>query len=249
MRLTTKVAVSGSQYMTRFPMLPCSIEELKDDKGGLDFGKVRAAFRDCEDFIQVSSGDDNRTFAIMVEFLRQMKLVSEHLSEDTGSNTRMKAEKPVDKSLERKMAKEQFGYVRFDVGPIGNTIRVRVDYSNPKGIVGNVEKNCRRFAVYAARILNYIRREMIEVLDLKLVGRGAAEDIFEEAAWLDKKQREWDRVDELNALREKCTRRINGYCSPSDPECKCYMNGKCCEQKVADWALVKSWDEAQRNKE
>jgi hypothetical protein len=242
MRITTKIASAGDTFLGRFPVLPCSIDELKDEKGGIDMGKVLAALREYDSTITWSSSDDLGVVALAVEFIRQMESATKKLDQDEEADVRTQCEKAVDRSLERKMDRGRFGYCRIEIDRHGGRLRVRIGISNPKGIVGTVDFSCRRFAVYAARILRYMAVELGPEVGLELVGLGAAEDVFEEAAWLHAKQLADDEIREHNARRGTCVRRLGHYCSPSDPNCPCYCDGKCVEAKLGP-----EWERCERS--
>lgn len=219
MRLIAKIAAAGSTYLSRFPILPGSIDDLCDD-GKLSQAKVRSVLRDYEEFVQFSSGDDIRVLALAVEFMRQLQNVTRRLEENPESDTRTSAQKPVDRTLCRRIDAGRYGYVRFDIDHFGGRLRVRVSASNPRGVVGAVEADCRRFAVYAARVLLHIARELGPRVGVQLVGRGELSDVFAEAAIINCQC-------ELDDRRRACTRHVGEYCTPADPACPCYFNGRC----------------------
>lgn len=235
MRLTMKVAAAGETYMGRFPHVPVDITEFKTANGDLDLGRVRAEFRKFEDFIQFSSDDNARTIAFTLEFLRQFCSVCNSAAANPETDARVKAEKPIDFSLERRMEREKFGYCRIDVDIHGGAIRARVGISNPKDIVGSVLPCCRRFAVDCARVLLYLQ-EGLTPARVELAGRGEIADLFDEARWTEKKIKAKAAIKAANETRQTCVRRLAGYCSPSDPNCPCYCDGKCIEAVLdAKW--------------
>ena len=226
MRLTMKVAAAGDVYMGRFPHVPVDIAELKTADDLLDIGKVRAELRKYDEFIQFSSADNARTIAFALEFLRQFCCVCNSAAADPEANARVETEKPIDRSLERKMKSEKFGYCRIDIDEHGGAIRARVGVSNPKDVVGSVLLCCRRFAVDCARVLLYLQRELGPNV-VELAGRGELADLFDEARRTDDFLAAKAVVKAANEKRETCVRRMGEYCSPSDPACPCYSGGKC----------------------
>jgi hypothetical protein len=228
-----KVAAAGDVYMGRFPHIPDNIAELKTADDRLDIGKVRAELRNYEDFIQFSSNDNIRTIAFALEFMRQFCIVCNKAAADPEADARVEAEKSVDRSLERKMDHEKFGYCRIDFDEHGGTLRARVGIANPKGIIGSVLPCCRRFAVDCARVLLYMQCGLKPV-EVELAGRGDITDIFDEARWTEAKVDECKAVKAANERRESCDRRHGEYCSPSDPACPCYCGGKCVEAVLGD---------------
>lgn len=243
MRLTAKIAAAGETYMGRFPTLPINIEDLCDGPDKLSVAKIRTALREYDEFIQWASDDDPGVLALAVEFMRQMDAVTRRLAENPEADARTEAAKPVDRSLERRLEGGRFAYVRFDIDRYHGRPRVRVAYSNPRGAVGAVLESCRRFAVYAARVLNHIADGLGEKVGVQLVGIGEADDVFAEARWADEMFRRRDEVDAANANRAKCPRRLGQYCSPSDPGCVCYRDGRCVAAELtSEWKAYKRKD-------
>lgn len=234
MRITLKVAAAGGVYMGRFPHIPTNIEDWKTEDDKLDIAKIRSDLRVFEDFIQFSNKDNRRTIAVTVEFLRQMCATFAKAVEDPTTIARNTPEKAVDKSLVRKMAKEQYGYVRFDIDEVGPKLRVRVGVSNPKGVVGNVIKNAKDFATDCARVLLYLQEELKKNVEVILQGREGCEDIFEIAKERDRRSAARKVVEDLNRMRVTCSNRVGDYCSPSKPSCRCYLGGKCVAQEFKE---------------
>lgn len=60
--------------------------------------------------------------------------------------------------------------------------------------------------------------------------------LAEEARWTEKKIKAKAAIKVANETRQTCVRRLAGYCSPSDPNCPCYCDGKCIEAVLdAKW--------------
>jgi hypothetical protein len=110
-------------------------------------------------------------------------------------------------------------------------LRVRISVGNPLDIPGTAIESARRFAVYAARVLQHIQREIhaSKMCKVILEGVGEASDVFAEAEWTDRRMAERDAVEAANAKRMTCACRLGAYCSPSDPRCRCYRDGRCVE--------------------
>lgn len=227
MRITMRIAAAGSTYYSRFPGIPTDMAEWKDADGNFDAAKFREELRGFDDFVQFSSTDSRRVIALSFEFLRQIYGTFSRAANNPEADARMSIEKPVDRSLVRKLSREQFGYCRFDIDEVGGALRVRVGVANPKGVVGDVFKNARDFAVDCARVLLYLREQLKGHADVVLAGREGCEDIFNEAIWREKKAIARDEVDAANKKRQTCASRLGAYCSPSDPSCRCYRDGKC----------------------
>lgn len=234
MRIHAKVAANaGGSFLGRFPVLPCSIEELCDEKGAFRQDKVRAALRDYDELLTWSDKDDNGTIAFSVEFMRQLGNSVQELEKDAENDVRTSAENAVDRSLERRMVKGKYASCRIDVDRHEGHLRVRMGFANPKGVVGAMDQSCRRFLCYAARILRHMALGVGEKgVRVELCGTGDVADIFAEAEYADRKCDEELRIEELREKRCACERRLGEYCSPVDFDCPCCKDGKCVEVKL-----------------
>jgi len=230
MRITAKTVPAGETFMTRFPEWDHKIEDVSTN-GELDEAKVRQALKGWQEAGFLMWGDDSRgVLAFTIEFLNQLATVTRNVEADEKTDAHVGAETEADRRLERRYERGRFSYTRFDITGSRAGIRVRVSCANPKDIPGTAISSARRFAVYACRILAYIKGE-IEKANQKafitLEGVGDLEDIFDEAAWTDRKMEERDKVDEANAKRMTCANRVGDYCSPFCPACRCCVGGKC----------------------
>ena len=244
MRIHAKIAANASgAFMGRFPVLPCDIEELCAPNGGIDIGKVRSALREYDELITWSSNDDVGTTALALEFLRQMSNSVKRLEEDIANDVRTTVENSTDKILERRMDKGKFASCRIDVDRHAKHLRVRMGFANPKGVVGAMDQSCRRFLLHCARILrNMVKQLEEDGVVIELVGLGEASDIFAEAEYADAKCDAEKKVEDMNAMRMTCEKRIGEYCSPSTPDCPCYKCGKCVAVELdAKWKSFKDF--------
>lgn len=219
-------------------MLSNPIEDFCTD-GKLDGGKIRDALREYEGAIQLEDDEDNGTLAVLIQYLHELYHVTRNITEDPENDARLFAEKKVDKSLEHKMNRNRFGLVRTDIRRVGGVVRVRLSYANPAGFVGTIERGCREYAVYCARILRYMQQEFAKNnVRLNLEGVGDAVDIFDEAEFADARQLQKDAVTYANENRKTCLRRHTNICSPVRTECRCYVAGGYC----AAAELPKEWE-------
>lgn len=244
MRLHAKIAVNASgSFMGRFPELPCDIDEMCNDNGGLDIAKVRSALKDYDELITWSKDDDSGTIAFAVELMRQLANMTRYLEKNAENDVRTSTETANDRMLERRMNHGKYASCRVDVDRYEGSLRVRIGYANPKEVIGSADNSCRRFAVYVARVINHMAKELgASGLNIALVGIGDAADVFEEAVFADAKIDEEYRVGELNAKRMECFRRVGNYCSPSMPNCPCYKCGKCVAVELdAKWKSFKDF--------
>ena len=231
MRIVAKIATAGASGVSRFPILSASIDECLNDKGRLDEQKARQSL-DCEQ-IQFSSKDDLRVIAFAMEYLTQMETVVGRLmakvneqGECAGGISevpgyREEAATLGDFRCERNMKKGRYVFVRTDITSRADGIHVKLSVQNPKGVVGNAERFARNFAMTCGRILNYLR-ENITTAPIVLMEGDGVDGIFAEAAELDRKG-------ELEQKRKSCPNHHNGFCSPSNPTCPLYRNGRCRE--------------------
>lgn len=233
MRIVAKIATAGTAALSRFPLPNAEIEDCLTADGRLDEAKARKALD--VDQIQIASTDDRRVVAFAMEYLKQTRAVVEHLAASLGPGEasavpdtphergyRTEAATEGDRRCDRNMRKGRFAFVRTDIYPAANGLRVRLTVQNPRAVVGNAENFAHEYAVMCARILRYLR-ENITTATISLVeGEGAA-GVYDEAA-------ELDRRCDLQRVRRNCPNRTEtGYCSPICPDCPLYKNGKCLE--------------------
>jgi hypothetical protein len=233
MRITTKIATAGVAGLSRFPVPNATIEECLAPDGSLDESKVRKAL-DIEQ-VQIASTDDRRVLAFAMEYLKQTRSVVEHLAKQLGPSEaaaspdgraalgqcRTSAATSGDSRCERNMRKGRYAFVRTDITGCLDGIHVRLTVQNPREVVGNAELFAHEFAVMCARILNYLADEIANSQIILIPGENC-DGIFAEA-------RELDRRCDLRAKRDACPSLRNGYCSPFNPSCPLYHNGKCYE--------------------
>ena len=234
MRIVAKIATAGVSGLSRFPFPNASIDECLTPDGRLDEIKVRKAL-DCEQ-VQVASTDDLRVLAFAMEYLKQMASVVKHLADnlnrdgevaaavsdvDTSANYRTAPATLGDRRCERNMNKGRFAFCRTDITGCADGIHAKLTIQNPRGVVGNAECFARDFAMMCARILLYLRENITTTRITLLEGEGAS-GIYAAAE-------DMNRRCDLAKLRASCAKCINGYCSPSTPDCPLYHNGKCKE--------------------
>jgi hypothetical protein len=233
MRIIAKVSTAGIAGLSRFPVPNAEIEDCLTPDGRLDESKARAALN--VDQVQFSSADDIRSIAFAFEYLKQTRSVVERLAARVNEDgdceavveevphvpdVRTESSTDSDRRCERNMAKGRFCYVRTDIAARERGIVARLSVANPREVAGAAERFARDYALMCARILLYLR-ENISTTPVILVEGDGAQGIFAEAAGM-------DRACDLAKLREKCPNRVNGcYCSPINPVCPLYANGKC----------------------
>lgn len=231
MRLTMKIATSGTAGLSRFPVPDATIDECTDENGRFDEAAARAAL-DCQQ-IQIGSKDDRRVIAFTMEYLRQLRSVVERLAENINADkagdcaaavtdekgVRTEAQTPADRRCERNMEKGRVAYVRLDITGCRDGIHAKLSVANPRETVGGAEAFAREYAVMCARILVYLRANITTAKIALVEGEGAA-GVFADAEDL-------DRRDDLAKMRGQCERLHNGSCSPCKFDCPLYESGKC----------------------
>lgn len=230
MRITAKTVPAGSTFLTRFPHFIETMDQVSTD-GKFDEAKFRSALREWQDAGYIVWGDDDRrVLAFAAEFLHQLAAVTAAVESDASTSAHTAAKSASDRRLVQRANRGRFAYTRFDITARQNDIRVRVSCTNPLDIPGTALASARRFACYASRILIYIAkclRESNPKIAITLEGVGALADIFDEAAWNDRRVIAKDAVDAANRKRVSCAKRVGEYCSPATPDCPCYHSGKC----------------------
>ena len=246
MRITARTVPAGDQFMTRFPQFDDEMQRVFNSQK-FDETEVRKALGQWTDSGFLTWGNDGRrSLAFAAEFLFQLTAVTKHVEADMTTDAHTSAESAADQRMQRRMDRGRFAFTRFDITERGDGIRVRVSCANPYDVPGSAIASARRFGVYACRILLYLKRELErgrKDVHITLEGVGEMSDIFDEAAWTDRRQEEKDAVTFANAERAKCARRLGEYCSPSDPGCRCYRDGRCVEAAIPEHLKTYNNDE------
>lgn len=246
MRITARTVPAGDQFMTRFPQFDDEMQRVFHSQK-FDETEVRKALGQWTDSGFLTWGNDGRrSLAFAAEFLFQLTAVTKHVEADMTTDAHTSAESAADQRMQRRMDRGRFAFTRFDITERGDGIRVRVSCANPYDVPGSAIASARHFGVYACRILLYLKRELErgrKDVHITLEGVGEMSDIFDEAAWTDRRQEEKDAVTFANAERAKCARRLGEYCSPSDPGCRCYCDGRCVEAALPEHLKTYNNDE------
>lgn len=230
MRIDAKIASAGAGGISRFPVLNATIDECIGPNGRLDPALVRKSL-DVEQ-VQIGSKDDMRVMAFAMEYLTLQRAIVERLAaqiekdgecaasvSDSTSGNRKDATQ-FDRRSERRLNKGYVVYVRTDITGCQDGIHAKLSVRNPKGIVGNAESFARDYALRSARILNYMKGNIKTTAVVLIEGEGAT-GLFAEARGI-------DRMDDLERRRASCNRLVSGcFCSPADPACPLYKNGRC----------------------
>ena len=230
MRITTLIATSGKSGVSRFPVAKASIDECKSDKGdGLDEIKLRKAL-DC-DGILFSSKDNAPVFAFAIEFLRRIRSVVERMSANEGPRDAGAAHR--ERRCQQRIDRGRTAFVRVDVTWTGGHIRVRLGSGNPRDVVGNAEACASIYAEMCSRVLVYMQGVFMDRrrMHIELAEGPGCEGIFDRARkmndWFDRRDAAKAEVDAANTRRAACQFRVSGFCSPPQPGCRCYRNGRC----------------------
>lgn len=231
MRITAKVAVGGNRGFTRIPVLGCAVKELCDDERGehLSRTKVIDALRENES-IMLDASDDMGVLAFGCELLHQVEFATRGLSErysdrDDEKRVTAVAVDHSDRIAERNMRRGKFAFVRLDIWRRRDGVVLRINCDNPKGCVGISDSLTYEFALIIARCAAWIASELTSPVVLE-AGPGCPR-IFEDAREAEERIRARREREELNARRTVCESHRNGYCSPANPKCPCYRNGRC----------------------
>ena len=236
MRMVARIATAGVSGLSRFPVMETTIEECLNEKGELVESKIRAALN--IEGVTFSSKDNLPVMHFCAEFMKQVRSVVDQMAKKDGSNVRTGATSECDSKCDRRRGKGLFAYVRVDVDFVGDHLRARLGYSNPKNVVGFTELFAKDFAEMCARILNYMAGEFARVAGIKveLVGGENCEDIYEEARqtedWIARKKEAVKERDALAEKREHCPYRRLGFCSPVQVGCPCLKDGYCVEPRL-----------------
>lgn len=250
MRITIPVSGDGDAWMSHLPEINFEFDKILDANGKLILSEVVALFARANEFCEsqgyrptfmTSSGDGFNVYSMTVEFLRQLAAVTHWIKNQPGSKAHISADgSPQDRRLERRMSRDQVAFCRVDVNNVSSGVKFVVGYGNPKNkVIGNCEVGARECAIYLTRILlnmaesvNALSREKNAGLRVTVEGRNP--ELVSEAHRREEIGRQRDIVRRANAERQTCVRRMGEYCSPSDPRCRCYRDGRCVELELPE---------------
>ena len=236
MRMVARIATAGESGLSRFPVMEKTIEECLNEKGELVESKIRSALN--IEGVTFSSKDNLPVMHFCAEFMKQVRSVVEQMAKSDGSNVRTGSGKDEDSKCERRMDKGMFAFVRVDVDFVGDHIRARLGYSNPRNVVGCTELFAHDFAEMCARILNFMSKVFARVAGVKveLASGDNCERIFDEAMeteqWIERKKEALRIRDELIEKRKHCPYARLGFCSPVQIGCPCLRDGYCVEPEL-----------------
>lgn len=250
MRITIPVSGDGDAWMAHLPEINFEFDRILDADGKLVMSEVVALFRRANEFCEASgyrptfmtSADDGfNVYSMTVEFLRQLAAVTHWIENRPGSKAHISSDDSAqDRRLERRMNRDQVAFCRIDVKNVSTGVKIVIGFGNPKAkVIGNCESGARECAVYIARIalnmaesVNALSREKNAGLRVTVEGRDP--DLVSEAHRREAIGHERDEVRKANEQRMTCVRRLGGYCSPSDPRCRCYRDGRCVELELPE---------------
>lgn len=250
MRITIPVSGDGYAWLAHLPEINFDPERILDGDGRLVMPEVVSLFTRANEFCQTngwrptftgSTGDGFNVYSMTVEFLRQLAAVTHWIENRPGSKAHVSSDGSAqDRRLERRLARDHVAFCRVDVRNVSDGVKFIVGYGNPKNkVIGNCEGGARECAIYMTRIIlnmaeqvNALSQEKNAGLRVFVEGRDAA--LIPEARRREKIGCERDKVREANQKRVACERRHGAYCSPSDPSCICYCNGRCVDAALPE---------------
>lgn len=251
MRIKCKIASARFQWMSRFPVFNEKIErDMTDGEGHLDESKARrvladVTFDDGSRPIEFSSSDNKPVIALAVEFLSQMRSISERLARDDSNDVHLEA-KPgnsVDKRINERMTKDDILGVFFDFDKFGGLPRCRVRIKGEKLNLKCTSdqqklKSALEFSAFAVRVLRHLKREIENHANGEpriVLGEIGDYGILKRAAEIDAAEAAEDELKRRVEGRAMCPQRsASGYCTPICPDCEfgCYSRGRCVEPKI-----------------
>lgn len=219
MRITTRLATAGESGFLSMPMMRYEAEHYMLDSRRLDEAAVRREFADHSG-ITMSSDDGVDTLSFAVELLDRMrKSMARHM--DKSGDVRQADAGTPKTAAQRRYDKGRTTFVRVDIARVVGGFRVRISADNPKEVVGHSEEFARIYAQAFADNVTAIADSLAEEGVKTILQDGSnCEGMFAESR----------RRNDLWAAKlrhESCPKRVNGFCSPSDPGCELYRNGKC----------------------
>ena len=216
---TTRLATAGESGFLSMPMLRHPAEHYMLGPRKLDESAVRREFADHQG-ITMSSDDDRDTLAFTVELLDRMRKSMARYMEKNDDVKQAEGGAPKT-AAQRRYDKGRTTFVRVDIARIASGFRVRVSAANPKEVVGHSEEFAQIYAQAFADNVTAIADALADegVKTVLQDGEGC-EGVFAESR---RRNDRWA----VKIRHENCPKRINGFCSPSDPGCELYRNGRC----------------------
>lgn len=150
MRITHKIATAASSALALFPVPKIPADNFTLPGGGLDNDRIRAALKG-EEFTH-SSSDNEVVYAVVLEYILNLDISLTKLRmNDPPDVGQAKADARMSARCEERMERGQFAVCRVDIDWKGDGLRIRVNVSNPRDIVGETEALACDFAELAAR--------------------------------------------------------------------------------------------------
>lgn len=219
MRITTRLATAGESGFLSMPMMRHPAEHYMLGLRRLDEPAVRREFADHPG-ITMSSDDDRDTLSFAVELLDRMRK-SMSLYMDMSDDVRQTDDGTPKTAAQRRYDKGRTTFVRVDIARIVGGFRVRVSASNPREVVGCSEEFARIYAqAFADNVTAIADSLAAEGVKTVLQDGEGCEGVFAESR---RRNDRWV----VKSRHANCPKRINGFCSPSDPGCELYKNGRC----------------------
>lgn len=231
MRITHKIATAASSALARFPVPKIPADNFTLPDGKLDHDRIRAALNG-EEFTH-SSSDNEVVYAFALEYIRNLESSLTKLRmNDPPDVGQAKADARASSRCESRMDHGQFAFCRVDIDWKGDGIKVRVNVANPRGVVGETEALACDFAELAARVIDYIARQLTaRGVKIDLVDGPDVPCLFARAKMMNDWCAECERlkpvIEAMNAKRMNCANRRGQYCTPVRPSCECCKDGRC----------------------
>lgn len=218
MRIVAKIATAGGAGLSRFPCLPCKVEELTGPDGRISDSRLRAAL--VMDQVTIGGKDELPELVFGAEYMGQVKnaiiKLSEKVNEDGECSSAVEdcdgdgSSDGSDHRCERNMKRGRFVYCRTDITGCQDGIHAKLTVKNPRGVVGSAELFAYEYAVMCARILLYIKSQIHTTGVVLLEGEGCA-GVIEAAKRSDAESEAARKAEVLKIKRANCTNRIGEF--------------------------------------
>jgi len=217
-RITTRIFAAGNRSLTRIPLANAAMKDCLDANGKLDPVKAQLAFAvpttaEYAPFVSDSSDDVCVHYAALT-FLKCFHDAYAEVVANDAANCDDHAVTRQDAILVKRMDGGKYVFSRMDIKRTREGVRVRLTYANPHEIVGQAIVEARTYTETCAQMWLRIAKQ-IPWLTVE-----ADADILADA-------RVKNQAAEDRSKYGGCERRVNGYCSPCQFDCKFYRNGRC----------------------
>lgn len=220
MTITTRICAGGNRSLTRLPLPSATLAECLNANNRIDRVKAQLAFADAPEYFNASSKDNDAVYWATMTFLECLHDAFDEVCDDPLADCDRSEQNRMDAKLVQRIDRKCV-YVRQRVNPTADGVSVRVEVSNPDGIVGQSLSEAEICAeTFVQMWLRIIPQSKIAI------------HLVCDSVHLDN-AREKNRRAEMRRKYSRCERRCVALagempmCSPCKFDCPLFENGRC----------------------